>query len=332
MTIPKHAWMIRAGNDNVLADRVWDLNAVAIGWPEMGDLSSFKTRDAFKKRYAQVYQDDAAGSIPVNAGQLFRFVCEIQEGDYLLTYIQSTREVLIGIVESPYRYDQALFSESYPQVRSVKWQKRISRDEFSAPARNSMGSVLTVFNLDNHFEEIHALATGRKEEKVIAEATASPPFFEDVKSQADELISDLISKLDPYQFQNLVAAVLRAMGFRAASTKPGRDRGIDIVAYRDALGFEEPRIEAQVKHRQNQKVTGPDMRSFIGSLHSANRGLFVSTSGFTDDAKDAARHAPVAITILDRDGFIELMLEYYEALEPEFRALIPLHKIWVPVK
>lgn len=49
-------------------------NVVAIGWEKMGDLSHFKTREDFKKRYEEVYPDVKPGAIPVSAGQLFRFV------------------------------------------------------------------------------------------------------------------------------------------------------------------------------------------------------------------------------------------------------------------
>ena len=48
MQKPKHAWMVRAGNDNELADIVREENVVAIGWTEMGDLADLKTREAFK--------------------------------------------------------------------------------------------------------------------------------------------------------------------------------------------------------------------------------------------------------------------------------------------
>lgn len=48
MTKPRHAWMVRAGNDNELADLVEEKNAVAIGWPEMGDLREWADADAYK--------------------------------------------------------------------------------------------------------------------------------------------------------------------------------------------------------------------------------------------------------------------------------------------
>ena len=53
MNVPKHAWMVRAGNDNELADLVQSENMVAIGWEGLGDLSALPTREQVKQRYRQ---------------------------------------------------------------------------------------------------------------------------------------------------------------------------------------------------------------------------------------------------------------------------------------
>ncbi len=334
MSKPKHAWMVRAGNDNELAPYVEKVNAVAIGWGKMGDLSGLKTREQFKRKYQETYPDHSKWRVNVNAGQVYRFACDIREGDYALTYIKDSREVLIGLVNSPYIYRLDVFdeiSQDYPHIRQVTWLKRVSRDDFSAAARNSMGSALTLFNLDDHLAEIHQAATAEIVKPIPEEEDESPPFFQDVSDKANELIADLVSHLDPYDFQDLVAAILRAMGYRAVSSPPGRDRGIDIVAHPDALGFERPRIKVQVKHRKNS-TSGPEMRSFLGALRAGDNGLFVSTGGFTNDAKTEAGQAHEPVTILDRDGFIKLMLEHYEAMEPEFQSKVPLRKVWLPTE
>ena len=329
MQKPKHAWMVRAGNDNELADIVQEENVVAIGWSDMGDLSDLKTREAFKQRYREAYPEASEGRLNVNAGQIYRFVREIQEGDYVLTYIKASREILIGVA-GPYQYREKAYLEHYPHVRTVEWCSIVSRDDFGVRARNSMGSTLTVFNLDDYLEQIHRLAVG--EAPVIEEEEEeTPPFYEEIKAQADELIADLISHLDPYDFQDLVAALLRAMGYRAVSTTPGPDRGVDIIAHPDALGFERPRIKVQVKHRTSTSG-GPDMRSFIATLRPDENGLFVSTGGFTRDAEIEARGAREPVTLLDRDGFIRLLLEHYQELEPEYKAQVPLRKVWVPAE
>jgi restriction system protein len=330
MQKPEHAWMVRAGNDNELADIVQEENCVAIGWTEMGDLSNLKTREAFKQRYREAYPEASEGRLNVNAGQIYRFVREIQEGDYVLTYIKASREILIGVA-GPYQYREDAYLEHYAHVRSVEWQVTVSRDDFGVRARNSMGSSLTVFNLDDYLDQYHRLVVGEAPVIEEEEEEEAPPFYEEIKAQADELIADLISYLDPYDFQDLVAALLRAMGYRAVSTTPGPDRGVDIIAHPDALGFERPRIKVQVKHRTSTSG-GPDMRSFIATLRPDENGLFVSTGGFTRDAEIEARGAREPVTLLDRDGFIRLLLEHYQELEPEYKAQVPLRKVWVPAE
>jgi restriction system protein len=334
MTKPKHAWMIRAGNDNELASLLEKANVVAVGWDAMGDLSGLKTREQFKESYIEAYPDHSLGRVNVNNGQIYRFVRDIKESDYALTYLKDSREILIGLVTGSYEYKPNLFddlSQEYPQIRPVQWLKRVSRDDFSAAARNSMGSTLTIFNLDDHLLEIHQAVTSETITPLPDDADESPPFFEDVSEKAKELIADLVSRLDPYDFQNLVAAVLRAMGYRAVSSKPGRDRGIDVIAHPDALKLGRPRIKGQVKHRTSA-ATGEEMRSFLGTLRSGDNGLYVSTGGFTSDARLEASQAHAPVTIMDRDEFIELMLEYYEHLEPEFQAKVPLRKVWLPTE
>lgn len=332
MDSPKHVWMVRAGDDNELADQVWQENAVAIGWDAMGDLSGLSTREQFKDHYRQTYPDHSEGRVAVNAGQIYRFVREIAQGDYVLSYIKESREILIGVVAGPYTYkpDGGGFPERYPHAHPVQWLKRVSRDSFGAPARNSMGSALTVFSLDEHLDKFHAKATASAEQEP-DQVEPTPPFFEDVKARADELISDLISRLDPYDFQDLVAGLLRAMGFKAVSVPRGPDRGIDIIAHPDSFGFERPRIKVQVKHRKGS-VSGPEMRSFLGALRSGDSGLYASTGGFTSGAQHEAERSREPVTLLDRDGFINLLLENYEALDAEFKAKVPLRKVWLPVE
>ena len=102
MTKPKHVWMVRAGNDNELADLIKEQSLVAIGWYDMGDVSSLETREQFRDRYREANPEASPGRVSTNAGQVYRLVREMQEGDYVLTYIKASREVLIGLSKGPY--------------------------------------------------------------------------------------------------------------------------------------------------------------------------------------------------------------------------------------
>ena len=99
----------------------------------------------------------------------------------------------------------------------------------------------------------------------------------------------------------------------------------------DPFGFESPRIKVQVRHRTGE-VGGPDMRSFLGSLRHGDSGLYISTGGFTADAKSDAGLSGEPVTLMERDDFIRLLLEHYEALDPEFKARAPLRRVWVPAQ
>lgn len=84
----------------------------------------------------------------------------------------------------------------------------------------------------------------------------------------------------------------------------------------DELGSEEPRIKVEFKKRTKEKITAPDMRTFIGGLRGHHKG------------RRNALISPLPLLILI--WLIELIVSNYEALEPEYKALIPLRKIYWP--
>ena len=76
-------------------------------------------------------------------------------------------------------------------------------------------------------------------------------IYRENQSKAIEFIKDKVSKLDWDEMQDLVAGLLRGMGYKTRVSNSGPDRGKDIVASPDGLGFESPRIVVEVKHRTN---------------------------------------------------------------------------------
>ena len=77
----KTVWGIHTMDDPLFLNQ----NLIAIGWEEMGDLSAISTsRDAYKEKYIAAYPDAKKGSIATSAGMLYRFVHEVQEGDYVV--------------------------------------------------------------------------------------------------------------------------------------------------------------------------------------------------------------------------------------------------------
>ncbi len=130
--------------------------------------------------------------------------------------------------------------------------------------------------------------------------------------------------------QHLVAGVLRAMGYRTTVAEAGPDRGVDIFASPDGLGLEEPRIFVEVKHRAAQ-MGSKEIRSFVGGRRKGDKCLYVSTAGFSKDAHYEADRAEVALQLITLPKLRQLVVDYYEKLDPETRALVPLRRLYWPM-
>lgn len=103
-------WMVRAGENAFLIDDFKNLNMVAIGW-EIGDLSG-KTPDEIKQAMREYYPDLNNKSLGNNAGQVIKFACEFQIGDYVVSYNHQNSKYLVGLITSDYYYSEKL-SEKY---------------------------------------------------------------------------------------------------------------------------------------------------------------------------------------------------------------------------
>lgn len=114
--------------------------------------------------------------------------------------------------------------------------------------------------------------------------------LEEAEESAWSEISGYLNSMPPYEFQDLVAALLIAMGYHIAwVAPPGRDQGVDIVAFTDPFGADGPRIKVQVKRQPSSKITVDGVRSFIAVLGSNDVGIFVANGGFTSEAIREAR-------------------------------------------
>ncbi len=153
--------------------------------------------------------------------------------------------------------------------------------------------------------------------------------FEQIEEIAMNGLEQYINAKNPYEFQDLVAALLRGMGYYTPFVAPkGKDGGVDVIAYRDPLGTQSPRIQVQIKHREST-ANVQEVRQLMGLLQKeGNVGIFVSTGGFTSDAKTAARSSHIHVELIDLTRFIGLWQEFYEKLTDEDKSLLPLKPIY----
>ena len=152
---------------------------------------------------------------------------------------------------------------------------------------------------------------------------------EEAEETAFAEIAKRLASMSPYDLQNLVAGLLRGMGYHVAwVSPPGKDRGLDILAFRDPLGTEDPRIKVQVK-REQSKTDVKGLRAFMSLLNPGDVGVFVTLGGFTSDAEAEARNSETRrLTLVDRSGLLDLWVEHYDQIPAEDRLLLPLKPVY----
>ena len=315
-------WGIHTLDDSLfLQDKV-----IALGWKEVGDLRKIaKTREAYKEHYSAVYMGARKRSIANSAGMLYRFVNEVQLGDYVIYPSKGNRQINIGTVAGDYTYNP--HAGEYVQQRKVKWLKHLPRTAFSQGALYEVGSAMSFFSVKNYADEyLAALDKGfakiAEEDDDSVAATAE----DIIETTKDFILKELSKHLKGYDFELFVADLLNTMGYRTSVSAYGGDSGIDITAYKDELP---PRILVQVKSSDSD-IRENTIQSLKGAMREGDYGLFVTLSNYTKNARGYLENTPI-IRGIDGTELVELVLKYYDQLSEKHRKLIPLKKIYIPV-
>jgi restriction system protein len=323
-------WGIHGGQSGDADTLFLQNNCIALSWAEMGDLSSLTAdREAFKGRMAVARPHDKPGAIPVNAGQLFRFVHEVKEGDWVLYPSKRDRQIHFGQVTGAYRFAPET-SSVYPHMRAVKWLHALPRTRFSQGALYEIGSAITLFLVKNYADEYRAVLEGKATPVVRAiDDTSVAVVAEEIEETTrDFILKRLAQELKGHPFADFVAHLLNTMGYRTRVSPEGPDGGIDIVAHRDELGFEPPIIKVQVKSSEGS-IGDPVVSALYGKVGTNEFGLLVTLGTFTTQAKNFAR-SKSNLRLIDGDDLVQLVFQHYDQFDSRYKGLLPLRRVYVP--
>lgn len=185
--------------------------------------------------------------------------------------------------------------------------------------------------VDAYHKRKRSRAITRDKEEELSEDTPENENsinLEMLESDARDGIRKYIAAKGPYEFQEMVAALLHAMGYHTPFVAPkGKDGGVDIIAYVDPLGAQTPRIKVQVKHKMDVAIPAADIRALLGVLRQGDIALFVTSGTFSTDAKTTSTTSPQFIRLIDGDTFIEMWQEYYDKMTDEEKNMLPLKRI-----
>ena len=333
-------WFVRAGRESAYAEDFIQKKVVALGWVDLGNVDKAITKPSLIPLYKQAYPTQSDGSVQVSVSQIIRFIQEVKIGDSVMTHDRDKQMYYIGVIVSEYKWQPDTIAE-LPRIREVDWKYQVPRGVLSSDTKNTLGAIQTLF-----------LVKGKQTTEILSKqisiqqppsTTAVLPVPAQTSDQNDlereiraellekseQAIEDRIIRLQWDQVQELCAGILRAMGYRTTVSPRGSDRGVDVFASPDGLGLEEPRIFVEVKHRPNTSMGSQDIRSFIGGRSAGDRCLYVSTGGYTKEARYEADRSSIPITLLGIVDLRKLFVDYYEKLDEEIKSLIPLKRIYV---
>lgn len=308
---------------------------ISIGWEELGDLASAtSTREELKQRLARAYPSAKPGAIPVWAGLVWRFVREMQVGEFVISPRKADRTLSFGVIDSEFFVQPGI--DLHPNRRRVRWiQTGVPRDNFSQAALNEIGSALTLFQVKTNADEfLRYFSVSTPDvpvtvpmfpEVALAE---EEPNAERVDTYSRDFVVDILRQMDPYRFEHFVAGLLRAMGYQAKATVASGDGGVDVIASRDPLSIEPPIIKVQCK-RVTATIGAPDVQRLAGALaHGGSElGLFVTLGSYSADALHLERTRQ-DLRLVNGNQLIDIVFEYYEALDAEWKRVVPLRRVY----
>ncbi|WP_321285802.1 restriction endonuclease [uncultured Sunxiuqinia sp.] len=139
--------------------------------------------------------------------------------------------------------------------------------------------------------------------------------FKDLNQNLAVDLLDYVKRMDPYKFEILVIDLLQAMGYggnreeAAQVTKKSGDGGIDGIINEDRLGLDKIYVQAK---KWEGNVTISAIRDFGGTLlaHSAQKGIFITTSDFPKTAIDYCEKIDRTIILINGKRLTELMIEF----------------------
>ena len=309
--LEKRVWGIHTNDESLFLHQ----KIIAIGWKEMGNLSRLsRTREAFKEAFSSIFPNVKKGSVASAAGMMYRFVCEVEVGDYVIYPSKSNRKINIGVIEGNYTYQPDAIQ--YAQQRRVKWLKHLDRTDFSQGALY-VDEFLNA--IDKEFKRDKKLPDSEME-VVMANAE------EVQEATRDFVLKQLSRHLKGYALEGLVADLLNAMGYRTTVSAQGGDSGIDITAYKDELP---PRILVQVKS-QDSPIKEATIQSLKGAMKEGDYGLFVTLSSYTKNAQKYLDNTPI-IRGINGTELVDLLVKHYPNLSPRYQQLIPLKRVYIPM-
>lgn len=311
-------WFIRA-EEAKYAQHFLKGGYMAIGWKQIGEMSSITDRTQLYSLYKESYPDESSNSVIGNhVGQLARFLLEIQPGDYVMTRdldIQWLHWANVG-ADSTYYYDSDDDGCPFRHRRKVDWSgQRLNRYSLSFPMQRSLKSSLTVFSVDHANEFFNAIG---EHQLVNAQPIGKPdPYVE---------VLERVRSISDKEFELLIKHLLAAIGFDAEHTGKPHDGGVDARGTLEIAGMAVVKLYVQAKqYKLGARISSQKVKQLRMSIPNNGQGAFITTADYDKKCESVAQDAEFQrIGLINGRQLVDLLVEHWDDLPPDFQEKLGL--------
>ena len=343
-------WLVRSGKYGEREALALDNGLAVIGWDNLPDLSSLKTREDLYSSLEAAYPDEKGKTLSNWESQLWSFAQLMAKGDLVVMPLKTRAAIAIGRVAGSYIYRTDLGEARH--TRPVQWLTEVPRSAFAQDLLYSFGSFMTVCRVHRNDAEarVTAVLNGKTDPALSSKVSkpagpggskgpstdlaATPDELGgpvDLAQVAEDAIRSRIgTAFKGHKLSTLIGSILETQGYRVVVSPPGADGGVDIVAGKGPLGFDPPRLIVQVKS-QDSSTDVTVLRELQGVMrqYSAEQGLLVAWGGVTKALSKEAQRLFFEIRIWDAGEVVRAIQQNYELLSEDVQADLPLKRIWV---
>lgn len=163
-------WLYAPGEGSCMWDEFYTSGIMAIGWGEIGDLSTFDSKDAMKIKMREVIDESLSYKNAAHA--TWQFANEMKIGD--IVFVKKGMHQIIGrgVVMSDYEYDNTRDDE-YKNIRQVDWTHN---GEWPHPGQAVMKTLTDITSYTDYVEKLNSLFEDETEEDAEDVEKTYPPY------------------------------------------------------------------------------------------------------------------------------------------------------------
>lgn len=163
-------WLYAPGEGSCMWDEFYTSGIMAIGWGEIGDLSTFDSKDAMKIKMREVIDESLSYKNAAHA--TWQFANEMKIGDIVFAKKGMHQIIGRGVVMSDYEYDDTRDDE-YKNIRQVDWTHN---GEWPHPGQAVMKTLTDITSYTDYVEKLNSLFEDETEEDAEDVEKTYPPY------------------------------------------------------------------------------------------------------------------------------------------------------------